>query len=199
MKKNKQPIGGILTKSNLISEEELEYLLYQSKIIEKRIGESAVELGYISEQEMIRVLSEHTGIPIVELKYVEINKDILSLLPYKYCYANKIMPYKVYCNKLFIAMVDPLNSRLLDDIAIKLNVDIITAICGETDLLNAFDKYKDAFFCESASEVLSINVDKRPLKIKLSKAMKLLILFILLDIFFFVQWFFGFYLFKRLF
>ena len=131
--KKKEKIGQILVRSNLLSEEELENALFQAKVLEMRLGEAVCQLGYITEQELIRVLSTHTGIPIVELSNIEIKKDILDIIPLNFCKKNKIIPYKILDGRLFVAIVDPLDIKTFDDIKLMLDCDVIPSICAPTE------------------------------------------------------------------
>jgi len=88
MMSKKENIGQILIKKKMITADELEAILEQSKMLKQRIGQTAVTLGYVSESDIVECLSEHTGIPVINLSKLRVLPTVLSVLPKKFCQKN---------------------------------------------------------------------------------------------------------------
>ena len=76
-------LGEIFVSRELLCEEELENVLHHAKLFNLRVGDAALELGYVSENDIVWALSEHTSIPVVDLKQIQIDEAVLKILPEK--------------------------------------------------------------------------------------------------------------------
>lgn len=137
--RKKSSIGQILLRKQFLSEEDLQQCLAQSRFFGKRLGQTAVDLGYISEEQLAEALSEHTGLPVTHLKELILPVDVLKLLPHKYCQKHRLIPFHKEGDTLFVAMHDPLDIQALDDIILMLKVKVAPSLCTASDLNYALD------------------------------------------------------------
>lgn len=132
LKENKK-IGHILIQKKLITEETLQHLLSQSKVLNLRLGETAIELGFITEQQLLETLQQQYQLPILKSP-PSVSPEALNLLPLAFCQQNSLAPYQIKEKKLYIATTDPCNTQAINEITICLPFNIILSLCSPQTL-----------------------------------------------------------------
>ncbi len=115
MKRKK--IGEILVQENLLSPEQLDQALVESKKTKKRLGDLLILMDLAKEDDIFRVLSRQLRIPQAGLATKKINPKILDLLPAVFCYKKHVVPMGFKDKCLWVAMDDPTDYETLKDIA----------------------------------------------------------------------------------
>ena len=65
---NFDPLGALLLKKNLISQEHLDAALKQQTIVKKKLGELLIEMKVLTEQTLLPVLSEQLAFAYIGIK-----------------------------------------------------------------------------------------------------------------------------------
>ena len=134
--------GQILVDLKLISEEQLEILLeeHQQRHGEK-IGETAVSLGFINDDQVAVVLGEQLGLPVIGLTDLTIPPEVLSQLTEPMAQIYKAIPVSFRNDILTIATCDPQNITILDELRNFLGYEIRVVITTEREIKQALDRY----------------------------------------------------------
>ena len=74
-------LGEILLEKQLIFPQALEHALLEQKKTGELLGRTLIRLGYISERQLLEGLAEHLQLPIVSLKQVTIDQQIVKKIP----------------------------------------------------------------------------------------------------------------------
>ena len=117
-------IGDLLVQEGVINEEQLQDALREQKEKGGLLGETLITLGYVSEAKMIDILCEQLDIEYVDLRKIEkIDMAFLQELGIteEVIRKNIIMPLemsKSAPNTVVVAMADPMNLNIMDDISI---------------------------------------------------------------------------------
>ena len=99
------------------------------------LGMVLVSQGVIQEDELIVVLSAHLDAPLADLKHAEVDMDIARLLPEDFARRNLVLPIRRDNGHLAVAMSDPSNLPLLNDIRLITGLPISPYIAGPSDIL----------------------------------------------------------------
>lgn len=137
-------VGDLLVEAGAITEEELQQALDYQKENGGRIGNVIMEMGFISQDLLVTVLTSQLGVGYVELKACKIEDDIIRLVPDNLVNKYKVMPIEFdpeNPNVLKVAMVDPMDLNAIDDIAIATNTQVEPLLAMEEDVMNAIGKY----------------------------------------------------------
>ena len=134
-------IGEILIEKGIITDEQLGKAVQEQKRTGEFIGSCLMRLGYIGEKELLVVLSEQFGIPYKDLKEVSIDENIITAIPAKYVWHYKFMPLRLKGNTLTIAISDPLDIWLLEDIKLNLGYDVECVLSSEREIREVLRKY----------------------------------------------------------
>ncbi|KOP64991.1 type II secretion system protein E [Bacillus sp. FJAT-18019] len=140
MNKSRKRIGNLLVESGLLTNEQLQIALTEKKPHQK-LGETLLELGYITEQRLIEVLEFQLGIPYVSLFKYPIDTKLINIVSKEMAERNKLMPLKKEGNKLYVAMVDPMNFYAIDDLRMSTGFDIEVVIATRDDINKSINKY----------------------------------------------------------
>jgi type IV pilus assembly protein PilB len=137
----KRLIGELLKDKGLITEEQLDKALAEQKAEGKLLGRILVEKGYVSEEDILAVLSAQLGMKEVDLSDIKIPKDLLERVPVAVAKAYKIVPVRMEGNTLVVAMGDPMNIQVLDDLRFMLDSEVKGLKSNEEDVNEAIDKF----------------------------------------------------------
>ncbi len=111
---DKKQIGKILLRQRALSAEQLDRAL-----AEQRGGRLASRLaaeGTISDVAALKALSEQHGIPGIDLSQICLKLDDLELLPRDIAEKHLILPVLVRDDRLFIAMANPREKKVIDEL-----------------------------------------------------------------------------------
>jgi type IV pilus assembly protein PilB len=140
VKQTRKRLGDLLVEAELITEEQLQSAL-KDKPAEQRLGDALLQKGYITEQQLIEVLEFQLGIPHVSLYRYPFDNTLFSLIPKETARRNLIVPLKKDGNRLFVAMADPMDFFVIDDLRLSTGFQIDTAIATKDDILRTINKY----------------------------------------------------------
>ncbi|MGH7669171.1 MAG: GspE/PulE family protein, partial [Gemmatimonadaceae bacterium] len=133
-------IGDILVRDGLISKEQLGQALQEQKQNGTRVGYNLVKLGFINETELTKVLARQFKMPAVDLSKFEVDPRIAKLIPGDLALKHLVLPLKRDGRTLTVAMADPTNLGVLEDLKFITRYDIFPVIAGEFTIKNALEK-----------------------------------------------------------
>ena len=137
-------IGDLLVREGLISQEQLTKALQEAKSGTTRVGYQLVKLGFIQETELTKMLARQYRMPAVDLTKFEVDPRIVKLIPSDLATKNLVLPLKRDGRTLTVAMADPTNLGVLDDLKFITRYDIFPVIAGEYTLRNAIEKHYES-------------------------------------------------------
>lgn len=138
----KKRLGDILIETGLLTQSELDKALSLQKGTGKLLGTILVENDFVSEDELLGAIQRQMNIDRVKLSEVKIPESALKLCDdIGFMKRNSCIPYKVENGNLYIAMSDPLNNRVIDDMSIKVGLRVLPVITTSQDIAVALDKY----------------------------------------------------------
>lgn len=134
-------LGEILQENGLINAEQLQEALQAQQDTDQKIGRILVEKGFITEQQLLEALEFILGIPQVQINKLQIEPEMVKILPTTLIRKHKILPIAVNHGRLTLAMADPLNYEAIDDVRIITNMDVVPVMACERDLDAAIQQY----------------------------------------------------------
>lgn len=110
----KERLTEILIDNKLISHEQLKKALEAQKEKGGRLSDIIVDLKFIKESELISILSEGLGLPLIDLKRFKIDYEITKIIPVTIARHYQIIPVSKMGDTITLAMADPLNIFAID-------------------------------------------------------------------------------------
>lgn len=149
------PIGKLLLMQGLITVDQLEYALKMQKQKGKKLGDTLIELGYIKEKDLMRILSSRLKVDYVELDKFDIQKEAAQLLKQDYCTKHIVLPIEVTEKGVVVATTDPMNFFLADDIRMKTGKNVRFVMATQEDILKKIPDYFGDEQAEEAQETVN--------------------------------------------
>lgn len=133
-------IGELLVQHNIINEEQLRTALSEQKRTGSKLGNTLVELGYLSKAGFLQFLAQQLQVPYIDLKRYQIEEEVVRLLPEIYIRRFRALVLAEEKNGLLVGMADPTDIFAFDELRRILQRPIHTAVVGEDELLDIVDR-----------------------------------------------------------
>ena len=141
----KKKIGDMLIEKGVIDKYQLKAALNRQERWGKKLGETLVEMGFITEEVLVKTLSMIFNIPSIRPEKFEISKAVLSLVPREVCTRLSLIPLaiKTVNNKkrLIVAMSDPTNYSAVDELRFLTNLPVLPMVTSIGSIDASLRKY----------------------------------------------------------
>jgi len=161
----KERLSALLVQNKTITPEQLEEALKMQKESKGRIGDILVNLGYITSDNLIEVLSAELGIPFIRLRRYKIQPQAISSVPKKMAQLYGVMPLSKFGNSLTVAMKDPMNVVALDDLRRATGTEIRPLLADEKEIKESIDQYYADNVGQALEDVVK-DLDEEQIEIK---------------------------------
>ena len=127
-------LANILIKKGLVNQEQIDRALELKATKNIRLDQALIETGAITEKELLTLLGEHFNMPVVSLTQVNIDPEVIKLLPPKLVYRQHVMPLYYRNGLLEVAVSNPFESYALDDIQMLTHQRVRAVLASEEDI-----------------------------------------------------------------
>lgn len=136
----RKPLGDLLLEEGLVTEEQLKSA--QETVRQKGglLGKTLVEMGLVSQDDILLLLGRRAGMDVVDLEKMEIPEDVIRKVSADVARLYQIFPIKFEGGTLTIAMANPLNVNTLDDLRFMLDCKVVGAVSRESAVLDAIER-----------------------------------------------------------
>jgi type IV pilus assembly protein PilB len=152
-------LGEVLVREGLITKEQLSRALQEQTQSSMRLGYCLVKLGYVDENELTKLMARQHRMPAVDLTRFEVDPRIIKLIPNDIATKHLILPLKRDGRTLTVAMADPGNIAVIDDLKFITRYDIFPVLAGEFTLRNFVEKHYEASDIQMAALLEDIAAD----------------------------------------
>lgn len=133
-------LGEMLVREQVISPDQLRKAKRRSDKEGNRLGYELTKLGYVDEGDLTSFLSEHHGVPSVDLNDLDIPSEVIDLVPEKLAKRHQCIPVNRSGSTLVVAMADPSNIYAIDDLRFSTGYDIEVVVATETAIEDAIER-----------------------------------------------------------
>ena len=140
------PLGEMLLQRDLLTQEDLDRALeHQAQSgHQKLLGEILEQLGLVSEASVLEVIAEGYGVPFVDQVARVADPRALEALPRDFIEEHRVLPLFLVRDILTVAVSEPANLYLVEEIARISGYDIKIAAATRTDIESALQSYLPA-------------------------------------------------------
>lgn len=143
MSKKRRKLGEILYKSGLVDKQTLIDAIKTSQSQNKRLGETLVELGVVTEEHVSKAIAHQFGLEYIDLDKHSIPQSTLNLIPEEIIQKYGVLPLSKENGRLKLIISDPLDLDTLDILRFRLNSEIDTCIASPTKIRAFIDRNID--------------------------------------------------------
>ncbi len=133
--------GQLLVERGLITPEQLEKALAQQRETGARLGFCLISMGLVPESKLVQLYSERYGVPAVDLHDFDLDPKLLKLVPPDFASKHLVLPVQRRGRTLVVAMAEPANLNVIDDLKFITRFDIEPVVTGEHSLRMAIERY----------------------------------------------------------
>jgi type IV pilus assembly protein PilB len=139
----RKKLGEILYRYKLVDKETLIKGLKKSKASSKRLGETLVEMGAISEKKLTRAIAKQFHMEYVDVEKLELSSNTMSLIPEELIRKHFVLPLEKNDGVLKIIISDPLDLDLMDLLRFRLNTELECCLGSATQIRKLILHTKD--------------------------------------------------------
>ncbi|MGE5279370.1 MAG: PilZ domain-containing protein, partial [Deltaproteobacteria bacterium] len=139
--KHDRRIGEILISHKFITKEELAKALDFQQQYGGNVTQYLLHFGYIDEKELAQCLSEQFKVPFLPLNAYTITDEAVAAIPVDIAEKYWVMPVEKMKNALVVAMIDPLDTTVVGELAEMAGMDIIPFVGLISDIVTAHQIY----------------------------------------------------------
>jgi hypothetical protein len=164
-------LGMLLVRAGAVSEEAVNRALAVQSFAGGRLGTLLIERGSASEDDVGKALAEQHGCPYVPWSALgSVPAPVIAALPAKFAIRHSAVPVETGEGWIRIALRDPANLRILDELFFVTGKKILPATAPEVRLYQALEKYygerrtpRFAILAEKMSRPTAPPVIRKPL------------------------------------
>lgn len=136
----RKKLGEVLVAMQIITRLTVERVLHISRRSGKRFGEVLEELGLVTGEELAKALAIQYGYAIIaDFAKYKYDSALLKMMPAETAAEHIIFPLKLQENTLALAMADPTNERVVENLRANNKVEVRPFIATRKDILKAID------------------------------------------------------------
>ena len=138
--KLKMRLGDLLVHEHIITNEQLMQALNSQKASGRKLGDTLIELSYLSERQLLEFLAQQLGLPFLDISQLRIASEIASLLPEVHARRLRALIIEDRGDSVLIGMSDPADLNAIDQLEQMLAPKSLSlAVVMDSQMFNAFD------------------------------------------------------------
>ncbi len=140
----RQPLGQILKQRGILREGQIQEALAEQRKHGGLIGQILIQIGACTSADVALALAEQAGLETVDLASVKSAPDALALVDGNSAHAFGVLPLRIEGRTLVVAIGDPLNAALLEDLRFTTGLEVRGVVAdGERIKQAVQDHYGD--------------------------------------------------------
>lgn len=140
-------LSEILVEQGTLNEDQVKRAMLFSKQNNVTFAEAVIKFGFASEEKVTAALSKHFAVPYASkengILVPEKEQNLQDIIPEKFARENMVIPLFVEDDSLAVAVLDPTNVFLLENIKMMSGKQVQPFLASKSQLLNVID----TFYC----------------------------------------------------
>lgn len=135
-------LGDILLEARLITQEDLSAAVAQQRRSGRLLGATLVEMGLVSEPDMLHHLQCQLGLPLLDLAATAVDEQAVLRVKEEVAQKYSALPVEIQARStLLVAMADPLNVAALEDLRFHSGMFIKPVLAAPSQIQEAIERY----------------------------------------------------------
>ena len=146
------PLMNLIRSQGLLDDLQLDEVVEEHNRSGKPFSEILQDFGFLDMDTQLQVIANHLGTEVVQLSERELTPEILSSVPADAARMYKCLPVAVYDSTVQLALSDPLNPSIIDELAYVIRKEIVPVVADPAEIERAVSRY----YGDSQSSVADI-------------------------------------------
>ena len=140
------PLGELLVRKELITQDQVDEALRAQKKSGKRLGEIVTERGWLEERQVLQALAEQLAVPMVRLRAGVYDPETVALLDHDTAKRLKVLPLFCVRGVVALATANPQDMPSLTEIEDRLRATVRPIMARAEDILKCLEETSDELF-----------------------------------------------------
>jgi type IV pilus assembly protein PilB len=137
----RKKLGQVLVERGSVSHQDLAIALQEQEGRTILLGELLLMRVLVSKEDLVSALKEILHVDYVDSKAVEVDPEVVELIPHRIAEKNCAMPLFRENKKLVTAMVDPRNLQALDELRFTSGMEILPRLGFRDEISATIEKF----------------------------------------------------------
>jgi type IV pilus assembly protein PilB len=137
----RKKLGEMLIEAGVLTESALRAALVEQRRWGGTLGRTLVEMRQINEEELVRVLSAQLNLASVDLDKIAVPQGVIDLVTAELVTEFSVVPFAQKLKFLDVAMADPTNLGIIDELRIRTQLNIRPYLAGPKMIERAIARY----------------------------------------------------------
>lgn len=135
-------LGDLLVENDIVSEEQVQQALDSQRQTGRKLGDSLIQLGFITEKQLLTFLAQQLNIPFVDLNRAQVDIEAVQLLPEVHARRLRALVIAHKGHQVTVCMSDPADLFAQESVLrILSQYEVKFAVSSERQLVSGFDRY----------------------------------------------------------
>ena len=146
------PLLNLIRQDHLLDDLQLDEVKDEHNRTGKPIADILNDFGLIDTETQLQIIATHLGTEVVHLDGKELPPEILSAIPADTARNYKCLPIAVFESSIQLALADPLNQPMVDELGYLTHKEIVPLVADPKDIEAAITR----FYGEAQSDVSEV-------------------------------------------
>src|SRR5918911_3697022 len=139
-RRSSKRLGERLIERGLINEAAIKRATVKQRESGTKIGQALIDLGIVREADLLPILSEHIGTPVIDLSQEVPDPSVIQLVPEDFARDHYAIPVRRENGHVRVAMSDPADFKVVDKLQSLTGSSVLPLLAPRTEILKAISK-----------------------------------------------------------
>ncbi len=138
------PLLSLVRDRGLLDDLQFEEVSQEVQRSGKSVSEVLADFGFLDPDSQLQIIAEHLGTEVVDLGSVTPDAETLKAVPAATAKSYQCFPYALHGTTLQLALGDPLNPAILDELGFSISFEIVPVVADPKAVAKAIEKHYGA-------------------------------------------------------
>ena len=134
------PLLQLIKEKGLLDDMQFEEVMSEHTRTGKPVSEVLVNFGFVDTRTQLQLMADQLGTEVVDLSGVQFTPELLKTVPGNIARLHQVVPVAEYGSTLQIALAQPLNPSVMDELGFSLKRDVVPVVADPKQILKVIQE-----------------------------------------------------------
>ncbi len=134
------PLLQLIKEKGLLDDMQFEEVMSEHSRTGKPVSEVLVNFGFVDTATQLQLMADQLGTEVVDLSGVQFTPELLKTVPGNIARLHQVVPVAEYGSTLQIALAQPLNPSVMDELGFSLKRDLVPVVADPRQILKVIEE-----------------------------------------------------------